>query len=35
MEGLFIGLLLIIGAGIGVAGAVVLLILLADLDKDD
>lgn len=35
MEGLFIGLLMIIGAGVGVGGMVLLLTLLSEVNKDD
>jgi len=35
MEGLIIGLLLILGAGVGVGGMVVLLTLLAELNRDE
>lgn len=35
MEGLFIGLMLIFGAGIGVGAVVLLLSILADLGGDE
>lgn len=35
MEGLIIGLLLILGAGVGVGGMVLLLTLLAELNRDE
>lgn len=35
MEGLIIGLLLILGAGVGVGGMVVLLTLLSEMNNDD
>ena len=35
MEGLIIGLLLILGAGVGIGGMVVLLTLLAELNRDE
>lgn len=35
MEGLFIGLLLMLGAGIGVGGIVLLLTILSDIDRED
>lgn len=34
MEGLIIGLLLIIGAGVGVGGLVLLLTLLSEIDNE-
>lgn len=35
MEGLIIGLLLILGAGVGIGGMVVLLTLLSELNRDE
>lgn len=35
MEGLIIGLLLILGAGVGIGGMVVLLTLLSELNSDE
>ena len=35
MEGLIIGLLLILGAGVGVGGMVVLLTLLSEMNSDE
>jgi hypothetical protein len=35
MEGLIIGLLLILGAGVGIGGMVVLLTLLSEMNNDD
>ena len=35
MEGLIIGLLLILGAGVGIGGMVVLLTLLSEMNKDE
>lgn len=35
MEGLFIGLLLMLGAGVGVGGIVLLLTILSDIDRED
>ena len=34
MEGLIIGLLLILGAGVGIGGMVVLLTLLSEMDNE-
>jgi hypothetical protein len=35
MEGLIIGLLLILGAGVGIGGMVVLLTLLSEMNSDE
>ena len=35
MEGLIIGLLLILGAGVGVGGMVLLLTLLSEMNSDE
>lgn len=35
MEGLIIGLLLILGAGVGVGGLVLLLTLLSEMNSDE
>jgi hypothetical protein len=35
MEGLFMGLLLILGAGLGVGGVVLLLTIFSEMNKDE